>query len=245
MRQQVRSDKSAETGDTRSWPASPTSGSDAAVKRAPLWLATLFSVILLPALAYAQPPPGAPTGLDDYVGRYELTPTFYLTVTREGRAVYLQATGQPRAQLTPRAGHEFVIVGSSLRVIFGVRRDTGEVVDLLFEQGGLGRRAVKLADSAGPSGPTRVDLPDAVLTRYVGTYEEQPGFAITITRDGDRLLAQLTELAATPIFPESETEFFYEDTDARISFRLDAAGAATALTLRQGGSRVEMTRVEP
>ena len=208
-------------------------------------IAILLSVILLPTLSYAQPPPAAPTGLDDYVGRYELTPTFQLTVTREGRAIYLQATGQPRAQLTPRAGHEFVIVGSSLRVIFGVRGDTGEVVDLVFEQGGLGRRAVKLADSAVASGPTRVDLPDAVLARYVGTYEEQPGFAITITRDGDRLLAQLTELVATPISPESETEFFYEDTEARITFHLDDAGAVTALILHQGGSSVEMARIEP
>ena len=185
-----------------------------------------------------------PTELDDYVGRYELTSTFHLTVTREGRAIYLQAAGQPRAQLTPRAGPEFVIVGSSLRVIFGVRRDTGEVVDLVFEQGGLGRRAVKLADTVVPSGPTPIALPSPVLARYVGTYEEQPGFAIAITRDGDRLLAQLTELAAAPIFPESETEFFYEDTSAGITFRVGDTDAVTALILHQGGSSVEMARIE-
>ncbi len=73
--------------------------------QAPLWLATLFSVTLLPVAAHAQQvSPTAPTSLDDYVGRYELTPTFHLTVTREGRAIYLQATGQRRAQLTPRPG---------------------------------------------------------------------------------------------------------------------------------------------
>ena len=83
-----------------------------------------------------------------------------------------------------------------------------------------------------------------MLARCVGIYEEQPGFAITITRDGDQLLAQLTELAAAPIFPESETEFFYEDTDARITFRLEDAGAVTALTLHQGGSSLEMARIE-
>ena len=79
-----------------------------------LVLATQFSLV-----AAAQPPaPGLAIALDNYVGRYELTPTFHLTVTREGRAIYLQATGQPRAPLMPRAGHEFVIVGSGLRVIF-------------------------------------------------------------------------------------------------------------------------------
>ena len=199
---------------------------------------------MVPVVAHAQQAPPAPTSLDDYVGRYELTPAFYLTVTREGRALYLQATGQPRAQLTPRAGHEFVIVGSSLRVIFGVRRDTGEVLDLVFEQGGLGRRAVKLSDSAVPPGPTRVALAADVLSRYVGTYEEQPGFAMTITRVGDELTARLTDLPGAPIFPASETEFFYEDTRARITFRLAADGEVTMLTLHQGGGDLQMTRVE-
>ena len=208
-----------------------------------MWLLVLATQFAL--VAAAQPPaPGLAIALDNYVGRYELTPTFHLTVTREGRAIYLQATGQPRAPLMPRAGHEFVIVGSGLRVIFGVREDTGEVTDLLFEQGGLGRRALKLADDAVPPGPTGIDLPAGVLARYVGTYEEQPGFAITISRADDQLTAQLTDLPGARIFPESETEFFYEDMGARITFRLDDAGAVTALTLHQGDSDLEMTRVE-
>ena len=54
----------------------------------------------------------------------------------------------------------------------------------------------------------------------------------------------MTELAVIPIFPESETGFFYEDTDARITFRLDDAGAAIVLTLHQGGISLEMARIE-
>jgi len=96
----------------------------------------------------AGQPTSPPTPLDSYVGRYELTPSFHLTVTREGRALYLQATGQPRAQLTPRSVHEFVLVGSSLRVMFNVRSDTGEVLDLVFEQGGLGRTSSPRAGRA-------------------------------------------------------------------------------------------------
>ncbi len=208
-------------------------------------------VCLLVLLALTTGVIGAQRPVDDpiailqsYVGRYELTPTFHLTVTREGRAVYVQATGQPRAPLTPRVGHEFVIVGSSLRVIFSVDEDTGLVVDLLCEMGGLGRRAVKLADAAAPPAPTRIALPVAALPRYVGTYEEQPGFGITITQSGDHLMAQVTELAAAPIYPVSETEFFYEDARGSITFRVDGARVVTALTLHQGGSDLEMPRVD-
>ncbi len=195
------------------------------------------------AVLAAGQPTSPPTPLDSYVGRYELTPSFHLTVTREGRALYLQATGQPRAQLTPRSVHEFVLVGSSLRVMFNVRSDTGEVLDLVFEQGGLGRRAVKLDTDVVTAGRSRIVVSPDVLTEYVGTYEEQPGFGITITLGDGGLLAQMTEMPQVAIFPESPTEFFYEDTTARITFRVDVAGASTALVLHQGGSDLEMPRL--
>ena len=215
-----------------------------------IWSATSVVGVGLPLLAIfmltgtilgsAQPP--APT-LDDYVGRYELTPSFHLDVSREGRALYLQVTGQPRAQLTPRGIHEFVLVGSTLRVMFGVRQDTGEVIDLLFEQGGLGRRARKLADDEVVPGVPQMDLTVEVIDRYVGKYVEQPGFAMTITREGAQLYGQLTDLEPDAIFSLSQTEFFYQDSSARIIFYLDDVDVATTLILRQGDNDIEMHRV--
>ena len=203
----------------------------------------LLSMLLLSLGAAAQTP--QPASLDDYVGTYELTPTFHLTVTREGRALYLRATGQTRSQLTPREGHEFVIVGSTLRVVFGVRQDTGEVIDLLFEQGGLGRRAVKIqAPVATSVTRERMVLTSDLLARFVGTYQEQPGFEMRVTQDRDRLIAQLTELPGIAIVPVSETTFVYEDQRGGITFKLDARGVVTALVLHQSGSDVEMRRVE-
>ena len=183
------------------------------------------------------------TVLDAYTGVYELVPSFHLTVTREGRVLYLQATGQPRAPLAWRGEHEFVIVGSNLRVIFGVRRDTGEVVDLLFEQGGLGRRAVKSVTSVIPAPQPSVQLPSDVLVRYVGTYEEQPGFAITITYDGAALTAQLTDMPGVVLGAVSRTEFFYKNSNARVTFRVNEAEVVTGLILHWGGSDLELARL--
>jgi len=206
-------------------------------------LSVLAGMSLL-SLGAAGPPP-QPTSLDDYVGTYELTPTFHLTVTREGRALYLRVTGQTRAQLTPREGHEFVIVGSTLRVIFSVQQDTGDVVDLLFEQGGLGRRAVKLdAPVATSITRARIVLASDLLARYVGTYEEQPGFEMRITQDRDHLIARLTDLPGIAIFAKSKTTFVYEDERGGITFQLDTSDVVTALVLHQGDSDVEMRRVD-
>ena len=224
------------------------SGDSSAMRwNAPTGTHGLWALVCLACAVYvASPLAGTQASpvLDAYTGLYELAPSFHLTVTREGSVLYLRPTGQRRAPLTPRGGHEFVIIGSNLRVIFGVRRDTGEVVDLLFEQGGLGRRATKLAESARPDRPPTVQVPSEVLIRYVGTYEEQPGFAITITYDGIRLKAQLTDMPVAVIVPFSRTEFFSKDTNARITFRVDREGVVSALVLHQGDSDLELIRVD-
>lgn len=58
----------------------------------------------------------------------------------------------------------------------------------------------------------------AIYDAYVGRYELAPAFALSITREGDRLLSQATNQAQVEIFPESETKFFLRAVDAQISF---------------------------
>ena len=53
----------------------------------------------------------------------------------------------------------------------------------------------------------------------------------------------MTDQQAVAIFAESETDFFYRDRDARISFRV-AGDAVETLLWRQGGAAFEMRRVD-
>ena len=80
-----------------------------------------------------------------------------------------------------------------------------------------------------------VTVPAATLAKYVGAYEMAPQVTMTITLDGERLMAQLTGQGSNPIFPESETMFFLKVVDAQIEFVKDASGAVTHLVLHQGG----------
>jgi hypothetical protein len=57
--------------------------------------------------------------LDDYAGRYELTPTFILNVMRVGDTLYVQRPRQSATQMRPQSQTEFVVVGSRLRITFG------------------------------------------------------------------------------------------------------------------------------
>ena len=127
--------------------------------------------------------------LNDYVGQYERMPTFILNVMRVGDALYVQGRRQSATQMRPRSQTEFVLARSRLRIIFGVNPISREVDHLIFEQDNVGRRAEKLFEiAASAETPTHEIAPDT-LQRYVGTYEEHPGFAITISFEDGRLWA--------------------------------------------------------
>jgi len=81
-----------------------------------------------------------------------------------------------------------------------------------------------------------IELPADVLQRYVGTYPLSPEFIITISVQDGGLWAQATAQPKFPIFPESETEFFFKVVDAQISFDVDDDGVAQGLVLHQGGA---------
>jgi CubicO group peptidase (beta-lactamase class C family) len=87
-------------------------------------------------------------------------------------------------------------------------------------------------------------LPAEVLERYTGDYELQPGFVISISRDGTRLLAQATGQPQLELFAQTQTRFFLREVAAQIEFHLESSGPAVALTLFQNGQEVRGARME-
>ena len=82
--------------------------------------------------------------------------------------------------------------------------------------------------------PLRVD--SKILDSYVGNYEIIPAFVISITKQGERMMLQATGQPKIEIFAESDSKFFLEVVDAKISFVKDKAGAITQLILHQNGA---------
>jgi len=83
-----------------------------------------------------------------------------------------------------------------------------------------------------------------VLSRYVGVYQLAPGTNMVITLEGNQLLSRMTNQAALPVFPQSETLFFAKAVDAQLEFSgNDAQGRATLMTLHQNGRDVPAKRL--
>jgi len=89
-----------------------------------------------------------------------------------------------------------------------------------------------------------VDVDPAVLARYVGRYELAPGMQFDVILEGGELTVQLADQPRFPVYPESETKFFYKVVDAQITFVEDDSGAVSGLVLHQGGRDQPARKVE-
>jgi CubicO group peptidase (beta-lactamase class C family) len=86
-----------------------------------------------------------------------------------------------------------------------------------------------------------IALPRQTLTRYLGTYELQPGVNLLVTLDGDQLTGQMSGQGKLPLFAESETRFFLKVVDAQLEF-ISENGKVVAVVLHQGGRDVRAVR---
>ncbi|HEX8247150.1 MAG TPA: serine hydrolase [Pyrinomonadaceae bacterium] len=95
-----------------------------------------------------------------------------------------------------------------------------------------------------PKGRRQITLDAKIYDAYLGQYEIAPGFALTITREGNKLMVQATGQPAAELFPESETKFFLRVVDAQITFTKEASGKVTGLILQQGGQNIPAKKIK-
>ena len=80
--------------------------------------------------------------------------------------------------------------------------------------------------------PAAVKADPAAWEPFLGTYRLGPGWLLTITREGDQLMAQATHEDKFPMTPVSDTNFFVEAYGAPVAFVRQSSGAVTNLLYR-------------
>ncbi len=91
---------------------------------------------------------------------------------------------------------------------------------------------------------TEIDVDPAILERYVGRYELEPGAEAIVTLEDGQLFVQIPGQPPVAIYSESETEFFLRIVDAQVRFLVDEDGEVTGFELAQGGMTLEVPRIE-
>jgi len=141
-------------------------------------------------------------------------------------------------EIFPRSETDFFLEDRERGIAF-VKDAKGQVTKaVLTNQSGLNVTAVRKAEEqAAHVDPKEYDA-------YVGRYDYGGGAVLTVTRDGDRLMAQLSGQPGFEIFPRSETTFFWKVVSAEITFVKDAGGKVTKAVHKQGGQTLEVRRLE-
>jgi serine-type D-Ala-D-Ala carboxypeptidase/endopeptidase len=89
----------------------------------------------------------------------------------------------------------------------------------------------------------RVAVPADVLERYVGRYKFEDGVVMTVVRDQDHLVVQMTGQGPSAIFSAAPREFFPEDIEAQFVFAESGSAPAQSLVLNQAGQTYKAIRI--
>jgi D-alanyl-D-alanine-carboxypeptidase/D-alanyl-D-alanine-endopeptidase len=137
--------------------------------------------------------------------------------------------------------HSFVAFDPERKLGVAVLASTGT---FLVDAVGASLLALLVGEDVPLELPPTARLTEEQLERCVGVYELEPGTTVTVTRDGTRLLAQITGQPALRLWPENETTFRWRVVDAAVRFEPSAPGPASSLTIVQDGTETTAARLE-
>ena len=72
---------------------------------------------------------------DRYVGRYQRSPDFIITITREGDHLFAQATDQPKFEIFPEADRDYFLKGVDAQIAF-ITDNHDHTTELVLHQNG-------------------------------------------------------------------------------------------------------------
>ncbi len=99
--------------------------------------------------------------------------------------------------------------------------------------------------NTGPVSHKLAKVAPSLYDAYVGRYQIGPTEIVTITREGDHLMAQPTDEGKMEVFPESETAFFIKPSvDATMTFIKDDKGKVTHILLHREGRETKAKRLD-
>lgn len=148
-----------------------------------------------------------------------------------------------RSFLTRFPDEKFAVVVLSNAAEFNSGDMAHKVVDIYLKAKLKTEPVKEVKKEESPKiGAVVVDL--AVLKTYLGDFELQPGFNISITENNGQLSGQATGQPAFVLKPLSNTEFKVEGVDAKVEFVPNGGNNVNTLKLHQGGRIMDAQRIK-
>lgn len=94
-----------------------------------------------------------------------------------------------------------------------------------------------------PVVPVVAKIDPKILDQYIGQYEMRPGAVLTISREGNSLMAQPPGGRKLEILPSSETRFFVTTPAVTFTFVKGPDGKVTHVVVSQGGTETQAKKI--
>ena len=94
-----------------------------------------------------------------------------------------------------------------------------------------------------PPERTAIKLDPKTYDAYVGQYELAPGVVFNVTKEGDKLMSQVTGQPVFEFLPESGVAFFLKEVPAQFVFLRDEKGLVAQMIIIQDGRIVPAKRI--
>ncbi len=171
--------------------------------------------------------------LKKLVGVYDFSDSSTRIITVQDNQLYSQRPGSSKFKLFPTKKNIFSFENSFATIQF---QEKGDEIKALFSNRINKTEGIKTKKPIPINKEIQLELD--ILERYIGVYEINPGFDITITIEDEKLMSQATGQQKFQLFPESQTKFFLKVVDAQIEFIESENGSFESFILFQGGQEI-------
>ncbi|MEP0264987.1 serine hydrolase [Dokdonia sp.] len=178
--------------------------------------------------------------LQQWTGTYAFSNDVLRFVTLEDGQLYSQRDGSSKIAIHAINDHVFSFDDSFVTYIFSNENGKKKV---LFKNRIQEEIGIEI-DKKSSAEKEEMTLNPNVIKQYVGTYELNPNFHITITTEGNRLFAEATGQSKVEVFGEDKDLFFLKVVPAKLAFTRDTTDAVTSVTLHQNGQKMKGKKIE-
>ncbi len=147
-----------------------------------------------------------------------------------------------RSFLTRFPDEKFSVIVLSNSAEFNPGGIAHKIVDIYLKDRIVAEPKKEIKKEEKANEPISVD--QNILGTYVGDYELQPGFIISITENNGQLSGQATGQPAFMLIPSTTTEFKIQGVEATIEFVPDGGDKVKLIKLHQGGQTMDAPRIK-
>lgn len=181
--------------------------------------------------------------LDRYAGFYALSEKEEFLITRDGDKLSLTRPNSGKQQLEAITPAEFFLKNSpTTRVIF-TQDNAGKVSGMTVKNRLGPDEPTRRLDKPLPQPKEAAPVDPAVFEAYVGEYDLAPGMIMTISKEGNKLMVQVTGQPRIELRPESPTRYSVAEVGATIEFVAEN-GTVTSLVLTQLGQKMTAKKIK-